>query len=208
MSELCKAYRDPVFAFLRGLGLTQEEAHEHTQGFFTSLLEGHAIAKIDQQMQGQFRSWLRTAAKNHFCNQWTKARAMKRGGGFAHVNADGDDGRQLPDQNQLDPEAQFNRAWARTIVERALRRLKAEYAGSKHTTLVQQLLYDEGTDLRDAELARGLGISEGALRARRCYLQNKKMKPSFARYLRLEIADTVVRPADIDAEYQALMNLF
>jgi RNA polymerase sigma-70 factor (ECF subfamily) len=205
MAELCETYRAPVFAFLRGLGLAPEEAQEHTQGFFTSLLERDSIAKIDLQKPGQFRSWLRTAAKNYFCSQLAKARAKKRGGGIEHVNVD--DGIQLQARDQLDAEQQFNRAWARTIVEGALRKLKAEYAGSKDNTLVQQLLDEEGPDLSDAERARDLGISEGALSKRR-YDLKEKVRRSFARYLRAEIADTLVRPADIEAEYEALIDLF
>jgi serine/threonine protein kinase/DNA-directed RNA polymerase specialized sigma24 family protein len=205
MAELCETYRASVFAFLRGWGLTQEEAQEHTQGFFASLLERDFIAKIDLQKEGQFRSWLRTAAMHHFYNELAQTRAKKRGGGITHVNVDGDDGMQLPDQNQLDAEGQFNRAWAHTIVERALRRLNADYAGSKHTTLVQQLLDQEETNLTDAELACGLGVSEGALRKRRHDLK-EKVRRNFARYLRSEIADTLVRPADIEAEYQALIG--
>lgn len=205
LAELCTAYWFPVFAFLRGRGLTPEAAREHTQSFFAVLLESNDLAKLAPEGQGRFRSWLRSAAKNHFCNQLAAERAKKRGGGIAHLSTDVEDAVQVSSQDQLDAEGLFNRAWARTIVERALRRLKVEYADSKHGALARQLLDDETTAVSDDELANDLNLTKLALRTRRCRL-NVDLKKSFARCLRAEIAKTVARPGEIDTEFEALMD--
>src|SRR5262245_13635262 len=64
LSDLCAAYYQPILAFLRGSGRTNDAARDLAHQFFARILERNSLDGVDPQ-RGRFRSYLLGAVK-HF----------------------------------------------------------------------------------------------------------------------------------------------
>lgn len=80
LAALCEAYWYPLYAFVRRLGHTPEDAQDLTQEFFARLLKKDCLADVVRD-KGRFRSFLLASLKHFLANEQDKARAQKRGGG-------------------------------------------------------------------------------------------------------------------------------
>jgi len=63
LTELCRTYWRPVFAFICRRGYAVPDAQDLTQDFFVMLLNGNLLCLADPK-RGRFRSLLCTALKN------------------------------------------------------------------------------------------------------------------------------------------------
>lgn len=79
LGELCEAYWNPVYRFLRREGRSEDESEELTQAFFARVLGGSGIGKVDPA-KGRFRSYLLGALKHFLANHRRDANREKRGG--------------------------------------------------------------------------------------------------------------------------------
>src|SRR5688572_8896059 len=57
LEMLCKAYRYPVYAFLRHRVGSADKAADLTQGFFAYLIAKEDLATFDRTRGTKFRSW-------------------------------------------------------------------------------------------------------------------------------------------------------
>ena len=80
LSRLCQAYWFPIYAYLRRQGHDTHQAEDHTQGFFTYLLEKRALRRADPKY-GKFRSFLLATLRHFLTDERDRTRAQKRGGG-------------------------------------------------------------------------------------------------------------------------------
>ena len=125
LGELCAAYWQPVFSFIRHEGRDEETARDLTQEFFAHLLARHGLDTV-QPGRGRFRSFLLGAVKHFLADQHDRAQAAKRGGGLKVVSIEAGTGTsttaelQIPDPAGPAPDTVFDRQWAATLVERAL----------------------------------------------------------------------------------------
>jgi RNA polymerase sigma factor (sigma-70 family) len=201
LAALCRDYWTPVHAFIQGHGVSSEDAADVTQEFFEALLARNAIARVDQA-RGQFRSWLRSCARNHLYNWFAKRRGLAVGGRAVHVSAD-----LHADELRNDETAErlFDRRWALTVLERALSRLKARYEragkGDLFTHLHGGLGGGGGSEHNDKELSILLGKSVGAIKVER-----HRLKRRFQECLRAEVLETVASPSDVDEELKRLIE--
>src|SRR4029079_7808671 len=62
LEELCRAYWQPVYGFIRRNAPQVEDARDLTQAFFEHLLENRTLTRADPD-QGRFRSFLLGAVK-------------------------------------------------------------------------------------------------------------------------------------------------
>ncbi len=111
LSELCRMYWYPLYAFLRRRGSPHAEAEDLTQAFFARLLEKEWLTDVTRE-GGRFRSFLLTSLKNFLANEWDRAQARKRGGGKVILSLNEEDaeeryGAELADQ--ATPESLFER---------------------------------------------------------------------------------------------------
>ncbi len=87
LEKLCRAYRYPLYCYIRRKGLAPADAQDVTQEFFHRLIGKNYLESVDRS-RGSFRSFL-LASVNHFlANEWDKARALKRGGGRPILSLD------------------------------------------------------------------------------------------------------------------------
>ena len=208
LGKLCRAYWYPLYAHVRRRGHGPDDAQELTQGFFARLLERNALAAVSPQ-KGKFRSFL-LAAMNHFlANEWDRARAAKRGGGQLLLSLNGT--RMGEERFLREPASEavaqqtFDRAWALTLLDQALRRLEGEFAEAGkalHYGEWKVFLAREATAREREATGARLGMTSGAVA-----VAVHRFRQRYAALLREEVAQTVAQPGDVDEEWRYLFSL-
>ena len=208
LESLSNAYWYPLYACLRGHGHDAEEACDLTQAFFAELLEKDILQAIDRS-KGRFRSFLLASLKNFLSHERDKEQALKRGGGTRTVSMDGADaeGRfQREPVENLTPDQIFERRWGLTVMERAMGRLETETTSSAERPDQFERLkpYLTGAEphIPYSEVANDLGMTEGAVKT-----AVHRMRQSYGRILREEIAETIANPAELDDELRHLLTV-
>jgi RNA polymerase sigma factor (sigma-70 family) len=198
LEELCRAYWQPIYAFLRRCGNDPQAAKDFTQGFFVYLMETELLRKANPD-RGRFRSFLLGSLKYFVLNQQARERALKRGGNIRLLPIDDPEVGQLA--MNLTPEQAFDRKWALAVLNQTMKRLAAEYARggmSRQFKLLEgYLLAEADGDLGD--LAARLGKSESATRVLVFRLRNR-----FRKLVRAVIADTVSNIGQVEEELRHL----
>lgn len=204
LERLCRAYWYPLYVFVRKRGATQHDAEDLTQAFFTRLLERGYLSGLDRN-KGKFRSFLLTAFQHFTANHRRDAHAQKRGGGCSFISLD----ETLEGEAQLQrefadvsAEKSFERQWAMTLLEQVVERLRNEFVAAEKGALFVELKVFLTGDKRAcsyAELATELGMTEAALK-----MAVSRMRQRYGELLRIEIANTVSRPEEVEEEMQAL----
>lgn len=205
MSELCRDYWYPLYAFVRRRGHAPHDAQDLTQAFFVSLLEAKTTTAADPQ-RGRFRSYLLGALKHFLANDFHRANAQKRGGGQQVLEWDALDAESrytLEPADQSDAEALYDRRWALDLLDRAMRRLRSEFAAKKDEATFDALKGTlSGAEQKREDLAQKLGMTEGALK-----VAVHRLRQRYREVLRAEIAETVDSSADVDDEMRHLVTV-
>jgi len=208
LSELCKTYWRPIFAYICRRGYSTHDAEDLTQDFFTSVLQGPLLQRADRD-RGRFRSLLLKALRDFLGHATEKLGAYKRGGGVKLVSWD-DWMAEAPSQlsisaqalNSWSPEQLFDLRWAATVVEQALRRLREECQSRKRLRLFETLSLYLATDRADVSyqnLATALAITESAVKK-----QLHNLRRRYRWLIREEVAQTVENPSDVEDEIRHL----
>lgn len=205
LAFLCAAYWLPLYSFARRLGHASEDALDLTQGYFALLIEKDYLADV-RLREGRFRAFLLTSFRHFLSKERDRARALKRGGGrvLLSIDAQEAEGRHADEPlNTLDPEALFERRWAFTVLERAMTRLRHEFAATGRTVELEQLeAYLTGSEPKVPyqNVAARLGTTEGAIKK-----MVHRLRRRYGLLLREEIAATVADPEEVDAELRHLL---
>jgi RNA polymerase sigma factor (sigma-70 family) len=206
LSRLCGIYWRPVYHFIRHHGHSQHDAEDLIQGFFEALIEKNYLKSVDQR-RGKFRSFLMAATKHYVSDQRERQRAWKRGGRAVKISLDVADAEPTVTSeltSSMNPESAFDRAWACTVLDRALRELQqlfeARGKGERFEALRPCLLGESGRTY--SEIARDLGVSEDVIKT-----EVKRMRQSFRSLLRDEVGETLKEPSELDSELRYLGSL-
>lgn len=202
--KLCRAYWYPLYVFIRRRGSPHHDAEDLTQAFFTRLLERDSLNGLDRN-KGKFRSFLLTAFQRFAANYRRDAHAQKRGGGCSFISLDetleGEAHRQR-ELADVSAEKSFERQWAMTLLEQVVERLRNEFAAAEKGALFDELKVFLTGDKRAcsyADLATKLGMTQAALK-----MAVSRMRRRYGELLRVEIANTVSGPEEVEEEMQAL----
>jgi RNA polymerase sigma factor (sigma-70 family) len=208
LAELCRTYWRPIFSFVCARGHSVEDAQDLTQDFFVVILKDNWLQHADRN-RGRFRSLLLKSLQNFLINAAEKTHARKRGGDVEFISwddwmAEAPAQLSLPAQafKSLPPERLFDLAWATTVVEHALRRLREECESKGKLWLFQALsshLTDERDELSYANLSAELRMAETTVKK-----QLHNMRQRYRSLLRDEVSQTVEDPADVDDEIRYL----
>jgi len=204
LEKLCRTYWLALYSYLRRQGYAPHDSQDVTPGFFLRLLRMNSLNDVGQN-KGKFRTFL-LAALNHFLSdERDRARAEKRGGGQIPVSLDETEAEQRYLQvpaRELSPERVYDRRWALTVMEEALKRLRRESAANGKAELFARLsgfLSKEAMPGDYEEVARSLGMSPGAMA-----VAVHRLRQRYRECVRLELAQTVAGPADLEEEMQYL----
>lgn len=205
LSDLCEAYYQPVFVFLRRMGFDADTARDHAHSFFAHLLQrGFSGPDPDR---GRFRSYLLGAVKYFVGDLMDRARREKRGGGVPHEgidqSADGSPALLIGDPSATPATVLFDREWAVTVMNRAVAALAAEHSGERAAQLEMLRPWLMGdAAAAHAETAQALGMSEGAVK-----VAAHRLRQRFRELLRQEIAHTLTNDADVEDELRYLCSV-
>ena len=205
LSDLCEAYYQPVFVFLRRMVFDADTARDHAHSFFTHLLQrGFPGPDPDR---GRFRSYLLGAVKYFVGDLLDHARREKRGGGVEHESLDaGNDGSpalMIGDSAATPAPVLFDREWAVTVMNRAVAALAVEHQGGRAAqfeALRPWLMGDASAP--HAETAQALGMNEGAVK-----VAVHRLRKRFRELLRQEIAQTLSDEDDVEDELRYLCSV-
>ena len=213
LARLCQAYWFPLYAFVRHQGYSADDAADLVQGFFATLLEKHYLEDVDPAA-GRFRTFLLTSLKHFLANERAKERALKRGGGAPQLSLDARlslDSREAERRwvyepvGEETPEDVYERRWARTVVDRAMARLRSERAAVGKAAEFEELspyLTGEEPHPVYSEIAARLGASQATLR-----VAVHRLRTQFGDLLRHEIRQTVARRDQVDDEVRHLLEI-
>jgi RNA polymerase sigma-70 factor (ECF subfamily) len=140
-------------------------------------------------------------------SEWRKGQAAKRSSGpVLSLDAEAAEQRfQAEPSNEVSPDKIFDKRWAAALLDQVLRRLGEEYAAQGKQQLFDQLkltIWGNKDAGPYAELAPQLGLSEGALK-----VTVHRLRQRYLEVLRMEVADTLANPADVDEELRHLIQV-
>lgn len=211
LSELCAAYYQPVFAFLRREGRSEDEARDLTHDFFARLLERGRLGEVIPA-KGRFRSYLLGALKHYVSDRREREGRLKRGGGavFQSLAVEAEDGHAdtecpVPDPAAVAPDSWFDRQWALTIMARALAALEhqmTEEGRAEHFAVLKPWLAGDAAVLDAASAAARLGLSETAFK-----VAVHRLRKRFRHAVQEEVAQTLPEGADLQEELRYLIEV-
>jgi RNA polymerase sigma factor (sigma-70 family) len=208
LAELCKIYWRPVFAFIRRLGRSPQDAQDLTQDFFVMLLKGQLLQRADPA-RGRFRSLVLKALEDFVRDAEAKRSARKRGGEVQFVSWD-DWMSEAPshfsvsqqESDRWSPERIFDVRWAATVVERALSRLgeECEKRGRRRVfDVLSACLAADRNNVSYSKFSKTLGIPEASVKR-----LIHQMRIRYRALLREEVSLTVEKPDQVDDELRYL----
>lgn len=204
LNRLCQVYWYPLYVYVRRRGHSAADAQDLTQEFFSRLLERRTLAAADPA-RGRFRSFLLTAMNHFLIHEWEKAHALKRGGGTEMLSLDlalAESRYDLEPADAATPDRMFDRQWALALLNQVLDRLEKEWiaAGKGESfAALKQTLAGGRESQPYAELAEKLGMSEASIK-----VTVHRLRLRYRNLVRAEIANTVEKSEDIEAEMKHL----
>jgi DNA-directed RNA polymerase specialized sigma24 family protein len=203
LAELCEAYWFPLYGWARRSGMAAPDAEDVVQGFFCDVLRKEIFAKADLS-KGRLRTLLLTAFRRYRNDQYDKAGAERRGADLT-VSFDAAAGEEWyleAASGGATPDAFYDRQWALTLLEQAMRRLGDEYTkrgkGGDFDRLRRYLTETEDADY-DAD-AVALNVTAGTVR-----VAVSRMRERFGQALRAEVASLLPENGDVDGELTHLL---
>ena len=116
---IVRAYWKPVYLYVRLRWKSDaEHAEDLTQSFFETAIVRETFASYEPH-RARFRTFLRACLDRHVIDQHRRTVAIRRGGAFVHLDFAGADA-ELESTTHHDPEAAFDAAWLRHLMQLAL----------------------------------------------------------------------------------------
>ena len=184
------------------------DAEDLTQAFFERLLSrdllGHA-----QRERGKLRNFLLHSFNNFAAEEWRKRGAQKRGSGQPVLEIDALSAEErfaLEPHDNVTPEVEYERAWARELLRQALDKLAAAYESAGNGAIFRALrdqLVEGSAATSFKEIAAALGLTEASAR-----FAAFKLRQRYRAALREIVAETVAIEAEVEKELIHLRTLF
>jgi hypothetical protein len=120
-------YWPAVYAAVRAMGSSADQAAETTQAFFADVVIGRRLLEAADQSRGRLRSLLRTALKRYRIDM-ARREAVRDGGRLVPLEKFEREEQQLTRVIQgADPDSAFDRRWAAAVLEEALVRTERHF---------------------------------------------------------------------------------
>jgi RNA polymerase sigma-70 factor (ECF subfamily) len=209
LNSLFQNYRDPLLIWLRARHYSPHDAEDLVQSFCAGLLR-HDFLKDVGREKGKFRTFLLTSLKNHLSDDRDNKNALKRGGGQTpnSLQETDDQGQPLYDPvgSGAAPDEEFDRIWAKALLDNALRQLESECARTGHAALcaaLEPVMFEDETAAPYRKIAERLGMSEGSVKTAAC-----RIRARLKGIIREEVRQTVDNEEDLEEEIRYLFSLF
>jgi len=190
LEQLCRASLRAIQWHVRSRwAKTDTEAHELTQGFLWTLLEGGLAAPADEP---RFRSWLKTNLGSYLRSQRRAETPGARAGDLAFVPA-------TSEPPTWAAEASFDELFACCLIEDAAGDLEGRVQGDDLGAF--RAAYIEQPGASAAELATTLGIDEGALGR-----SLARAQAELSTLVRGRLRSTLASDRDLDGELSLILE--
>ena len=211
MDTLFTKYRSPMIAYVVKRGFAPDRAEDAVQDFCGHLLDPnkkHFLANVDPN-KGRFRTFLLNSLRNFISDRIRHEKTKKQGGGKAPDSLDETDSEgevlHSPKSSGLSADLEFDRAWAKTIVQNSLRGLEAIYTRrgkAKFYQAVEPVIHGDPTSESYRKIAVRFGMTEGAVK-----VAIHEMRKLLLKLIRGEIKQTVKDKDELKDEFAYLINL-
>src|SRR5499427_3793649 len=208
LTELCRTYWRPIYAYLRRSGYDAHDAQDFTQSFFQHLLENETLRRVSRE-RGRFRSFLLGALKRCLADEQMQRHTLKRGGRIQFISTDDLEAEELHHlraDHEAAPDEILDARWAGVVLERALDKVRTECAAEGKANLFEALSpFLEGTKphISYQEVADRMSLGLGAVKT-----LIYRLRRQFATAVRREILQTVSAPHEVDDELRRLRTVF
>ena len=205
LEDLCKAYWQPLYAFVRRQGHSIDEARDLTQAYFTHLLEKDSLRGLTPDA-GRFRSFLLTSIKNLLADERRRELALKRGSRSPAISLDFalvENTLPIEPSDERTPETLFEKRWALTVLERTLERVREDSTrrgASRTFEHLKRYLTGEQPTPSYREVAAELDMTEEAVA-----MAVHRLRKRYGQSLRDEIGGTIAVAEDVDDEIRYLL---
>lgn len=208
LAELCRVYWPPVYGYLRRRGYGRDDAQDLTQSFFQHIMEEEALRRASPE-RGRFRSFLLGALSRCLADEHARLGSLKRGGGAQFLSLDEVAAEELHHQRltcEVGPAESLDARWAGVLLERALAKVRADFAApdkAKTFEVLAPFLAGDKPDLTYEQAAERLEIGVGAVKT-----LIHRLRKQFANAVRREVLQTVGAPHEVDEELRELRTVF
>ncbi|MBI3722963.1 sigma-70 family RNA polymerase sigma factor [bacterium] len=166
-TDFVTRYEPAVVRYARARRLDAQDAEDIAQEVFLRMFNDRVLERADRAC-GRFRCLLLSVTRHVLGHHFRRKGALKRGGGARALELDDAFLASIDAADVRDPE--FDREWLRTILARALRRLKDEnpaYHEVLHAFLVEERSHRAiASALGKTEAVVRNGISRGKAKLR------------------------------------------
>jgi len=200
------AYWPAVYAFIRHEGRSPSDAEDLTQDFLCRVI-GTEMLKGTSSDQGCLRTLLAVILKRFLIDDYRRASTEKRGGSRIHLTIDTASGESYLDRLGCDhdtPDRFFDRAFAATLMDRAINQLRDHYLSQEKVRVFDVLKPSllGATQLGElSDWASQLDTSQATVR-----VAVHRLRKRFRETFRTVVLETVVNPDDLDEELTALLE--
>lgn len=201
LEDLCRTYWKPAYYYARRRGMSHHDATDCVQEFFARMLAGDWLSGVERE-RGSFRAWLLTALR-----RWVSR--TRRPTGADRITLVNDAVVQAYDRENpnVDPEELFNRAWAQSCLDEAMRLMHAEQGEKRERQLGVFSAYLQATADGDGkppsydDLAERFGVPVSTITN-----DLHRARALFRGYLLRVVRETVGDPQEAEQELHALRH--
>lgn len=200
LERLIKTYWKPAYYYARRRGMDHHAASDCVQEFFARMLAGDWLQTVDQE-RGRFRGWLLTALR-----RWV-GRARTATGMDRLTLVNDEVVRAYEEETSGDnPDEAFNRAWARSCLDEAMRLMREEQTTTARKRQVDVFMAylqhaEDGTKPSYDDLAERFEVSVATVTN-----DLHRSRALFKTYLLRAVRETVGNPKDAEAELHELRH--
>jgi RNA polymerase sigma-70 factor (ECF subfamily) len=208
LAQFCRAYHYPLYSYARRSGLKVADAEDLTQAFFERLLSRHLLAHARRE-RGKLRNFLLRSFTNFATEDRRRQSAGKRGSGQPLLELDALEAEErfsLEPHDNITPEVEYERAWARELLRQALEKLGATYEAAGQGAIFHALrdqLTEGSPDRSYQAIAASLGLTEASAR-----FAAFKLRQRYRSVLHEIVAATVARDEEVGEELVYFRSLF
>ena len=207
LSDLCRIYWFPIYAFARGKGCDSHLAEDLTQELFLKFLTHDSFSTADRA-RGKMRTFLLTSMTRLMASDARRRSVAKRAPerGALSIERDFAEGLLASSNSTAGsvPEQEYDRRWAQAILAEVEKRLADEYSKRGKAELFEQLkplLLPVAGDSDYADIATRLGMSVGAIK-----VAVFRLRKRFKMLMRDEVEHTVTDREDAEEELRYLYS--
>lgn len=199
LDRLARAYWRPLYACVRAMGYTHEQAEDEVQLLFERLVTRDSLRTVVPG-ETRFRSFMMVCLKNTLASSARARLTQKRGGGAVTEVLD-----EALQAETLPPEATLDREWARAVFDRGFAALEEDAVRrgrSEVLAVLRPLLRGEPVEGSYGALSERLGVAEGTVRK-----MVFSLRARLGALIRQEVEATVSDPAEVADELRHLLSL-